>query len=357
MRYRHARRPARPGFTLIELLVVIAIIAVLIALLLPAVQAAREAARRAQCTNNLKQIALATLNYEASSGCFPPGHYFTRYSWGWYYGSNVFVQLLQHFEQQATHNAFNFSLSSYDAPNHTVAGAALSVLWCPSDAAASERFPIDADLQNFYGPPAAGFAGVTFSSYAANNGPWILYFDISDPGMDPAVVAPGYRAWANSTRGVIFPGSSIRLGAITDGTSNTFAFGEHAHGILAPGDQKTSQHWHSGWWGDTQFDTINAINAYRTLRREIAAGAWWIPLRSASSFHPGGANFAFCDGSVRFLKESIDTWPIDVDNGADPVGIAYGPDYGEYRWGAAKPRVYQALSTRDNGEVVGGDSY
>ncbi|QEH31775.1 putative major pilin subunit [Aquisphaera giovannonii] len=354
---RPIRRAVRRGFTLIELLVVIAIIAILIALLLPAVQSAREAARRAQCTNNLKQIALAAINYESSSGCLPPGHFFTRYSWGYYYGSNCFVQMLQYFEQQAVSNAFNFNLSSYDSPNHTVAGAALSSLWCPSDAAASERFPIDADLQNYYGPPAPGFAGVIFSSYASNNGPWAMYYDLSSPDLDPAVAPLAYRAWVAATRGVIFPGSSIRLGGITDGTSNTLLFGEHAHGILAPGDQKTSQHWHSGWWGDTQFDTINTINAYKTLRSAIASGAWWIALRSASSFHPGGANFALCDGSVRFLKETIDTWPTDPATGYDPVGVAYGPNYGEYYMGTAKPRVYQALSTRDGGEVISSDAY
>ncbi len=354
---RQGRRTARPGFTLIELLVVIAIIAVLISLLLPAVQSAREAARRSQCTNNLKQVALATLNYESANGCLPPGHFFTRYDWGWYYGSNTFVQMLQYLEQSSVHNSFNYSLSSYDTPNHTVAGTALSILWCPSDAAASDRIPIDADLQNYYGTPAPGFTGVTFTSYVSNNGPWAMYFDLSDPSLDPAAAAPGFRTWVNSTRGVIFPGSSIKLQAITDGTSNTFLFGERAHGILTPADQKLYHHWHSGYWGDTQFDTINPINAYRTLQTAIASGMWWIPLRSISSFHPGGANFAFTDGSVRFVKETIDSWKTDLNNGGDPVGIAYGPDYGEYHWGTARPGVYQALSTRDTGEVVGSDQY
>jgi len=354
---RRSRRPSRPGFTLIELLVVIAIIAVLISLLLPAVQAAREAARRSQCTNNLKQVALAALNYESSNGCLPPGHFFTRYSWGWYYGANTFVQMLQYLEQSSTYSAFNFVLSSYDSPNHTVAGTGLSVLWCPSDSAAAERFPIDADLQNFYGTPAPGFTGVTFTSYVTNNGPWAMYFDLSDPNLDPAAAMPGYQAWVNSTRGTIFPGSSIKLQAISDGTSNTFLFGEHAHGILAPADQKTSQHWHSGWWGDTQFDTINAINEYKSLHKEIASGLWWIPLRSISSFHPGGANFAFSDGSVRFVKETIQTWKTDMNNGGDPIGVTYGPDYSEYRLGTARPGVYQALSTRDGGEVLSSDQY
>src|SRR6201986_2759732 len=99
-------RASRPGFTLIELLVVIAIIALLIALLLPAVQSAREAARRMQCTNNLKQLALGAMNYESSNSCYPPDS--LALSGG---DSGVFIRTLPFFEQSALYNAYN---SSYE---------------------------------------------------------------------------------------------------------------------------------------------------------------------------------------------------------------------------------------------------
>src|SRR5262249_23559163 len=148
---RHSRRcpmsRKRRGFTLIELLVVIAIIAVLIALLLPAVQAAREAARRAQCVNNLKQLALASLNYESANKYRQPLPLYrdpaTRCQ-PWY-GFGPFIPILPYLEQANIFNVFNMTRSHYSPANYSFAGIGVSTLWCPSD-------PLVADGESLYLP-------------------------------------------------------------------------------------------------------------------------------------------------------------------------------------------------------------
>ncbi len=145
------RLARRGGFTLIELLVVIAIIAVLIGLLLPAVQSAREAARRAQCTNNLKQLALAAANYESSNGAFPGGSYsgtlFNPPHWSTYPENfSCFVRMLPYFEQAGMYNATNFNLTSADHGNITIAGVRVNSLVCPSDLQ-NDTIPIPASAR------------------------------------------------------------------------------------------------------------------------------------------------------------------------------------------------------------------
>ena len=142
------RSRQRRGFTLIELLVVIAIIAILVGLLLPAVQAAREAARRIQCTNNLKQLALAVHGYADLWATLPRGGYLQAISAGsglsdpdgdHYLSGGVFPSLLPYLEQKPLYDAMNFSVNIFTAINATISAAGVSTLWCPSDSGVSDR--------------------------------------------------------------------------------------------------------------------------------------------------------------------------------------------------------------------------
>ena len=145
----------RAGFTLIELLVVIAIIAVLIALLLPAVQSAREAARRIQCTNNLKQIALAASNYHDVNGCFPGGSYSPLVKPAtWHFAQNFscFVRMLPFTEQSPMYNAVNFNNNYGSYTNVTIAGVRLAMLTCPSDTANEPTLLRNAKLAHRHDP-------------------------------------------------------------------------------------------------------------------------------------------------------------------------------------------------------------
>lgn len=351
---RTARRDrAERGFTLIELLVVIAIIGVLIALLLPAVQAAREAARRAQCTNNLKQLALATHNYEASYGTFPMGDHRGRN----YDGSTIrqnfgqFVALTQFFEQGVIFNALNTQLQMYLAPNSTVNGIGMSILWCPSDG-------------GIVGLRYGGNTGdgwdcspqpMTFSSYAGNMGP-LVYYTNSVGATNVMAQMNGIFSYiggcCNDGRPSVSP---VKISDITDGTSNTILYGEHAHSkisaALDPSSWFGANWWSSGDYGDTAFSTLFPPNFFAD---EIVANTWpkMFPRgddlnMTATSQHPGGANFAFCDGSVKFIKNSISSWNVRA--------ITYSG--GVYNLNGQTNGVYQALSTRNAGEVISSDSY
>jgi prepilin-type N-terminal cleavage/methylation domain-containing protein/prepilin-type processing-associated H-X9-DG protein len=358
--HRRTSQKRHHGFTLIELLVVIAIIGILIALLLPAVQAAREAARRSQCVNNLKQLALAASNYESTHEMLPTGNYWTRSlndPNAYTYGPSVFVNMMSYFEQTQSYNAFNFSMG-WEAPmNATVAGIGISILWCPSDPSVGTGYQLSQDLAvQFYSSPNTKVVQHVLS-YAGCEGTWAQSANPND-GL------PAFDAWVRSANGVIYAGSRTRLATISDGTSNTILFGERAHGLFGGADAPFYFWWNSGWWGDTFFDAIFPINPQKTLSGQMDlsdptnpyGGWWWIPVEAASSFHPGGANFAFVDGSVRFIKETVSTWKNDLDNNGDPIGVRYGP-YNEYQWGNTQPKVFQALVTRGGGEVISGDSF
>ena len=365
------------GFTLIELLVVIAIIAVLIALLLPAVQSAREAARRFQCANNLKQIVLALHNYESANGSFPMG-----FCWQWYNDGNGYtpaagelVRLTQFIEQSAIYNAMNFSIPIYYSANTTVCGTGLSVFWCPSDGSiVNLRYT----TVTYDGSPLP----MTYSSYAGSLGTW-TYFPIGTgadqtqlglmngmfqyigmvPGVNPFTISRTPHPNSGSV-------SPVQIASITDGLSNTIAFSEHVHGL--PGNTSGSgeaftdfnwaNFWFSGNYGDTLFTSFYPINP----QSKVGLASTVINKRpyddivlSASSHHPGGANFAFADGSVRFLKETIQSWQL-IANGSTlvPAGFTINAT-GQFipSGPSAQLGVYQKLSTRNGNEVVSSDSY
>jgi prepilin-type N-terminal cleavage/methylation domain-containing protein/prepilin-type processing-associated H-X9-DG protein len=351
----------RRAFTLIELLVVIAIIAVLIALLLPAVQAAREAARRAQCVNNLKQLGLATANYESSNGCYPAAFMIQQTpSGGWDQGYSCFGQLLGYMEGTSLFNAYNTSFAYRTDPNMTVDGSSLNILWCPSDTATVGVKYVD--------PPSGGHANpitFTFTSYAGCYGEWagwpygsVLYGgSLSNAATslaqyNGAIISLGYSPEFPLSR------SNTTIAAVVDGTSNTFAFGEHAHGLLAAGSSFNKWDWWiSGNHGDTAFTTFYPLNSQKQTINFAGVTEGGSFINSASSFHSGGANFAMCDGSVRFVKDSISSWTLTGPNGF-PAGATLTPT-GWSITNAAQfsPGVYQSLGSVNGHEVISADSY
>lgn len=350
---RHANRR---GFTLIELLVVVAIIGVLTGLLLPAVQTAREAARRIHCNNNLKQLALAMHHYIDAFDALPAGVTFMPNPHTRVLASShsIFVALAPFMEQQSLFNSMNFDLSVWTGPNLTVSAIGINTLWCPSDGGVEQKQTVDPGA-GFYDPlPPDGF-WMQYTSYTANAGTWFQ----ATTGFTATS-----RARLAQMNGLFQPRSYIRPADILDGTSQTLAFGEHAHSLLDPESILYWHWWDSGNFGDTLFNTLYPLNPQRKMRD--VAGSWTTAfadsyVEACSSQHPGGANFAFADGSVRFLKDSIDSWSMDPVRGM-PAGVSQHPlpNAGDGLFQlvpGTELGVYQKLSTRGGGEIVSGDSY
>jgi len=346
---------------------VIAIIAVLIALLLPAVQAAREAARRMQCTNNLKQLGLAVHNYHQQVNALPAENMFlgsTIGAWGWNASWAVFM--LPNIEQGPLYNAYNFAFGPDQAQNSTISYMGVAVLLCPSD--------------NQKARPNAPWAPM---SYASNHGgPGIIrdwagtiveFYTCSTTNALP-VANPVGTCWWGSDSNLGFFG----IESVVDGTSNTALFSERLLGAAAaspspyagsgpdskrgiytistiptnynslnyasalqgvqacqavPGTTQSNTGWLNGWaWtmGYPWHTVVVAYTHYNTpnkltcLNPADPGGLWGgtSGLVTVSSNHPGGVNVCFTDGSVHFIKDSVSVqtwWALGTRNGGETI--------------------------------------
>jgi prepilin-type N-terminal cleavage/methylation domain-containing protein/prepilin-type processing-associated H-X9-DG protein len=298
---------ARWGFTLVELLVVIAIIGILVGLLLPAVQAAREAARRMQCSNNLKQLGLSLHNYHDTHNKFPPGMvqildpgqnpivdqghpHDLEPAWGW--GSFI----LPFIEQGNVYNVMQVGkarLVDVAVLTVTPAKQKLATFRCPSDSA-----PDPNDLTHW---PAAQRLGT--SNYAAAFGHSLVKGRFRTTGAD---------TWAKTFTGGFGYDSTTKFGTITDGTSNTIAIGERAY--MLKGLQFRASNW-PGCARGNRDDCGDDI--WFSLRGGINGGLSANARRETlSSQHIGGVQVAFFDGSVHFISENLDfrTAPVGTQN-------------------------------------------
>jgi prepilin-type N-terminal cleavage/methylation domain-containing protein/prepilin-type processing-associated H-X9-DG protein len=360
-KYRRSFR--RPGFTLVELLVVIAIIGVLVALLLPAVQAAREAARRANCQSNMRNVALGVINYHDAKQVFPPGfdtggpvNSTAKPHWGW----PAFA--LPYLEQQGLYNAlapstkhplFQVLVDSAANPRLLeLLQTPLSIFRCPSDdtpdllpndgLGPGESFscPDNINCKRTFTAPGyapAGFQPAT-SNYMGNRG-------FIDAGCQPGPTPNnGMRCLSN---GIFFGNSKVGVKNITDGSSNTFLLGE-----------RDGYCWSGTWIGIRNADGNNMVSSYFVLGRVSVVLNHPDDSNNActegfSSKHVGGAHFAFCDGSVQFIRDDINSSP--GPNGTDCVVTAYSGSPAEcVPAGTSEIGVYQRLGWRDDELVIPG---
>ena len=352
---------SRSAFTLIELLVVIAIIAVLIALLLPAVQAAREAARRTQCVNNLKQLGLAVHNYISVNDIVPPaGSWYTTSALNYqdyptggstagYVGTpyplnaSMKVRLLPYIEQQSLYNSYNWSLGDLTpsqisaGPNTTVMYTKINAFLCPSD-------PNPGDITN----NTASGASPGCTNYPNNM------------GVEPNLSGGRLNGPSWYMGGDPYLGNRVTLASATDGTSNTVIFSEWIKGTsgsytaplgmvyndsagattgnpmadaaLCQSQTSRAWDWKGQYWSQQDSGRGGGywhITMPNTKSCDQINGFSWYNVGSLlgpGSYHPGGVNMLFLDGSVKFIKSTI------------------------------SPQAYYGIATIGMGEVISSDA-
>ncbi len=318
---------SRVGFTLVELLVVIAIIGVLVALLLPAVQAAREAARRMQCSNNLKQMGLAFHNYHDANKKLPPSQDYgtlgrspgTRPGWAW----SAFI--MPYLEGTAAFDQIDFDelLSNKNHPELLANPVAFAI--CPSDEVEPVR-------THFPGPTAIPLQAS--SSYVVSAGP----FNMSD---DP------YRGYPDRMRGCFFVNTPVEFREITDGLSNTIFAGELKY-IPSLTISSSKRDWNGFWYG--RHDGRNSkgtayfilsLNRTAEVRMNAPGSAETVLRKGFHGSHPGGVQFLFGDGAVRYVSESV-----------NHSATAYWPP-SILEEKMQEMSTYQQLHGRNDGTVIG----
>ncbi|PQO38016.1 DUF1559 domain-containing protein [Blastopirellula marina] len=319
------------GFTLVELLVVIAIIGILIALLLPAVQAAREAARRMSCQNNIRQLGLAVHLFESTNKKLPPGltTFVNNQPKDWY-GNTLFPYLLPYMEQSAIHEMWDWS-ETYDAAirntrepgdprtrsKNAASAQVVPTFLCPSDLIEERVVELDYYVTGY----ASGWFAM--SSYIANGGTHSTYFRDEDMQDNGVFYMTGEDSQPESFQRFLHDGATpTRFADVTDGTSQTLLLGERYHfdpvfdKQLYESSSKYSRYpiakwgvwgWTGGGNGTTHVFGSTRVPPNYTTPANVPPSYVAVNLRMSAygSGHPGGANFAMTDGSIRFLSETI----------------------------------------------------
>jgi len=344
------RSRVRSGFTLIELLVVVAIIAILIGLLLPAVQKVREAAARMKCENNLKQIALANMNYESSNGTFLPGVSRTGCCWGTWQ-----VPILPFIEQDSLFKIYvnfggldngggypaGFTYRYAGGVNLAVSRTRLSTFTCPSDSTSqvgtiiNHNYVLNAGNTSFYQvsiPVGCANPSVTSTTCTGFGGAPFGWYE------DPATLAAGGDAsptnYSSGNAALGLSGRPRKIAEITDGTSNTLMASEVNQGDQRWGSDYRGFSWWGGAAGFTAYDVPNSTSPDVLTGANCNSKPPNAPCTTSStatrprmqlarSRHMNGVNAALCDGSVRFITNSIDlaSWrALSTSQGGEVIG-------------------------------------